>query len=100
MQTFQVNSHINENGILSVKLPKEWAEKDVNVVLDLEPGRVRIAYLSQMPDNSSVALQIRIFENFLLMAVMVGLGWYTIHILLLLYALTEAEISIIEGKKP
>jgi len=25
--------NINENGILSVKLPKEWAEKDVNVVL-------------------------------------------------------------------
>ena len=36
MQTFQINSHINENGILSVKLPKEWAEKDVNVVLVLE----------------------------------------------------------------
>jgi hypothetical protein len=36
MQTFQVNSHINENGVLSVNLPKEWAEKDVNVVLVLE----------------------------------------------------------------
>ena len=36
MHTFQVNSHINENGILSVKLPKKWAEKDVNVVLVLE----------------------------------------------------------------
>jgi hypothetical protein len=36
MQTFQANWHINENGILSVKLPKEWAEKDVNVVLVLE----------------------------------------------------------------
>jgi hypothetical protein len=32
----QINSHINENGILSVKLPKEWAEKDVNAVLVLE----------------------------------------------------------------
>lgn len=30
MHTFQINSHINENGILSIKLPKEWAEKDVN----------------------------------------------------------------------
>lgn len=36
MHTFQVNSRINENSILSVKLPKEWAEKDVNVVLVLE----------------------------------------------------------------
>ena len=36
MHTFQLNSHINENGILSVKLPEEWAEKDVNVVLILE----------------------------------------------------------------
>jgi virulence-associated protein VagC len=36
MQTFQINSHINENGVLSVKLPKEWAEKDVNVLLVLE----------------------------------------------------------------
>ncbi|MFZ2170498.1 MAG: hypothetical protein WAW61_12780 [Methylococcaceae bacterium] len=36
MHTFQINSHINENGILSVKLPKEWAEKDVNVVLVLK----------------------------------------------------------------
>lgn len=36
MHTFQLNSHINENGVLSVKLPKEWAEKDVNVLLVLE----------------------------------------------------------------
>jgi len=36
MYTFQLNSHINENGVLSVKLPKEWAEKDVNVLLVLE----------------------------------------------------------------
>ena len=36
MHTFQVNSRINENSILSIKLPKEWAEKDVNVVLVLE----------------------------------------------------------------
>jgi hypothetical protein len=33
---FSSNSHINENGVLSVKLPKEWAEQDVNVVLVLE----------------------------------------------------------------
>jgi len=30
MHTFKTLSHINENGILSVKLPKEWAEKDVS----------------------------------------------------------------------
>lgn len=29
-------AHINENGILSVKLPKEWVEKDVNVLLVVE----------------------------------------------------------------
>ena len=33
MHTFQIYSQINEDGILSVKLLKEWAEKDVNVVL-------------------------------------------------------------------
>jgi hypothetical protein len=27
MRTFKTHSHINENDILSVKLPKEWAEK-------------------------------------------------------------------------
>lgn len=36
MQTIQVSSHINKNGILSIHLPKEWAETDVNVVLVLE----------------------------------------------------------------
>ncbi len=52
-----------------------------------------------MPDNS-VSLQIKNICEFLLMAVMVGLGWYTIHTLLLLYTLIEVEINIIEGKKP
>jgi hypothetical protein len=45
MHTFQINSHINENGILSVKLPKEWAEKDVNVVLVLE-------FLNQLQESN------------------------------------------------
>lgn len=45
MHTFQVNSHINENGILSVKLPKEWAEKDVNVLLVLE-------FLNQLKEST------------------------------------------------
>jgi hypothetical protein len=45
MHTFQLNSHINENGILSVKLPKEWAEKDVNVLLVLE-------FLNQLKEST------------------------------------------------
>jgi hypothetical protein len=45
MHTFQVNLHINENGVLSVKLPKEWAEKDVNVVLVLE-------FLNQLKESA------------------------------------------------
>jgi hypothetical protein len=44
MHTFQLNSHINENGVLSVKLPQEWAEKDVNVLLVLE-------FLTQLKDT-------------------------------------------------
>ncbi|MGR8940624.1 MAG: hypothetical protein ACU83P_03440 [Gammaproteobacteria bacterium] len=36
MHTFKTHFHVNENGILSVKLPKEWAEKDVNVLVVLE----------------------------------------------------------------
>lgn len=64
MHTFQLNSHVNENGILSVKLPKEWAEKDVNVLLVLEflnklnestPEKTSLAaafdLLAQMPDD-------------------------------------------------
>ena len=45
MHTFQVNSHINENGVLSIKLPKEWAKKDVNVVLVLE-------FLNQLKESA------------------------------------------------
>lgn len=37
MHTFQVSSHVNESGVLSIKLPKEWAEQDVNVLLVQEP---------------------------------------------------------------
>ena len=70
MRTFQMNSHINENGILSVKLPKEWAEKDVNVVLVLEslnqlketkPQKESLAaafdLLAQMPEDFMVQRQ-------------------------------------------
>lgn len=52
MHTFKTHSHINENGILSVKLPKEWAEKDVNVLLVVE-------FLNQLkepvPEKQSLA---------------------------------------------
>ena len=64
MQTIQVSSHINEHGVLSVNLPKEWAEKDVNVVLVLEflnklkdakPKKESLTeafnLLAQMPDD-------------------------------------------------
>jgi virulence-associated protein VagC len=64
MQTIQVSSHINEHGVLSVNLPKEWAEKDVNVVLVLEflnklndakPKKESLAaafnLLAQMPED-------------------------------------------------
>ena len=37
MHTFQMNSLVSENGILSVTLPKEWAKQNVNVLLVLEP---------------------------------------------------------------
>lgn len=63
MHTFQTNSHANENGRLSVKLSKEWAKKDVNVVFVLEflnpsqepaPSESLAAafdLLAQMPDD-------------------------------------------------
>lgn len=37
MHTFQLNAQINEHGILSVTLPKEWAKQSVNILLVLEP---------------------------------------------------------------
>lgn len=58
MHTLQLNSHINENGILSIKMPQEWAEKDVNVLVVLElldqpKENLSIAFdlLSQMPED-------------------------------------------------
>ena len=70
MHAFEINSHTNENGILSVKLPKEWAEKDVNVVLVLEflnqlqedkPQKESLAaafdLLAQMPEDFMVNRQ-------------------------------------------
>lgn len=62
MHTFQVNSHISENGVLSIKLPREWAGKEVNVLLVLEalqglqevmPNSLTQAFdlLTQMPDD-------------------------------------------------
>lgn len=71
MHTFQINSHVNENSILSVKLPNEWAEKEVNVVLVLEtshpssqkirPQQESLAaafdLLAQMPEDFMVHRQ-------------------------------------------
>lgn len=62
MHTFQVNSHVSENGVLSIKLPREWADKEVNVLLVLEalqnlqeakPNTLTPAFdlLTQMPDD-------------------------------------------------
>ncbi len=45
MHTFQMNSHVSENGVLSVTLPKEWAKQQVNVLLVLE---------SQTPPSFSI----------------------------------------------
>jgi hypothetical protein len=70
MHTFKTHSHINENGVLSVKLPKEWAEKDVNVLLVLEflnqfkepePEKQSLAaafdLLAEMPEDFMVQRQ-------------------------------------------
>ncbi len=46
MHTFQLNSQVNKEGILSVKLPKEWAEKEVNVLLVVE-------FLAQLKDSAT-----------------------------------------------
>lgn len=58
MHTLQLHSHINENGILSIKMPQEWAEKDVNVLVVLElldPPKENLSIvfdlLSQMPED-------------------------------------------------
>jgi hypothetical protein len=63
MYTFQVSSQINENGLLSIKLPQEWANQQVNVLLVLEalqnslkqpePANLTRAFelLTQLPDD-------------------------------------------------
>lgn len=62
MYTFQMNSQVSENGILSIKLSQEWFNKEVNVLLVLEspqnfiePESISLAaafdLLTQMPDD-------------------------------------------------
>ncbi|ALG69230.1 hypothetical protein [Beggiatoa leptomitoformis] len=56
MHTFQVNSQINENGLLSIKLPQEWANQQVNVLLVLEILQNSLKQpeptnLTQLPDD-------------------------------------------------
>jgi len=35
MHSIHLTSHINKNGLLTVQLPQEWAEQEVDVVLKL-----------------------------------------------------------------
>ena len=53
--------NINENGVLPFKLPKEWAENDVNVVLVLE-------FLNQLqeakPQKESLAKRDGVFTPY------------------------------------
>ena len=61
MHTFQVSSHVSESGVLSITLPSEWADKEVNALLVLEslqqviPTQTNLAVafdlLAQMPDD-------------------------------------------------
>lgn len=36
MHSIHLTSHTNKNGLLTVQLPQEWAEQEVDVVLKLE----------------------------------------------------------------
>lgn len=62
MHTFQMSFHVSKNGVLSITLPNEWADKEVNILLVLESlQQVLPAYqtnltiifdlLAQMPDD-------------------------------------------------
>jgi hypothetical protein len=61
MHTFQVSSHVSKSGVLSITLPSEWADKEVNALLVLEslqqviPTQTNLAVafdlLAQMPDD-------------------------------------------------
>ncbi len=60
MHTLQLESHIDTQGFLRLKLPGEWANQDVNVVLVLEkktlqvqPQGLEVAFelLTALPDD-------------------------------------------------
>ena len=65
MHTFQMNSHISENGVLSVTLPKEWAKQDVNVLLVLEPLTQPVLTQSQqhLKEALNKAVALNVFEG-------------------------------------
>jgi len=42
MHTLQLESHIDTQGFLRLKLPREWANQDVNVVVVLEKKAVQV----------------------------------------------------------
>lgn len=56
MHTFQINSQINENGLLSIKLPQEWANKQVNVLLVLEALQSSLKHVE--PTNLALAFEL------------------------------------------
>ena len=37
MQSFQLASHVNEQGILQIQLPPNLADQDVDIVLTIQP---------------------------------------------------------------
>ncbi len=61
MHAFQMSSHVSERDVLSIALPREWADKEVNVLLVLEslqqvmPTQTNLAVafnlLTQMPNE-------------------------------------------------
>lgn len=62
MHTVQVESHIDKQGFLRLKLPQEWADQDVNVVVVLEKKAIPLVskkpnlvqafeLLAEMPDD-------------------------------------------------
>jgi hypothetical protein len=40
MQSFQFSSHINQQGLLQVQLPKNMADQDVDIILVVQPKNI------------------------------------------------------------
>ena len=50
MQTFQLTSHVNPDGILQIQLPADLADKDVEIVLTIQAKTLEnTAKLSESP---------------------------------------------------